>query len=396
MLRRRLILAPLLAILLALPAPAWSITGGQLRSTMTSQMRRAGSTSSAYVIALNGDRRLYALRADRPLIPASINKLFVTATALLRYGPAQRLQTTVLTDGGIDANGVLRGSLYLRGAGDPTLSSARIVALADQLALTRVTGSVIGDGSRFDALPGSASTGGRLDSELGGQLGGLVADRGYARRGWQKRPAAVAAEALRAALQKRNVPVAGRSRVGTTPDGAVELARTSSVPMSQLVALTNTPSDNYYAETLLKDIGASFGGTGSTDAGAQVVEDQMAQIGVRPTIVDGSGLSRADRTSTRQIVTLLASMAGGDDGDAFVSSLSIAGRTGTLAHRLRRTPAEGNCRGKTGTLDNVSNVAGICGTRAGAVAFAILMNGVDPLRAHGLQDRMVSAIARLS
>lgn len=396
MLRRRLILAPLLAILLALPAPAWSITGGQLRSTMTSQMRRAGSTSSAYVIALNGDRRLYTLRADRPLIPASINKLFVTATALLRYGPAQRLQTTVLTDGGIDANGVLRGSLYLRGAGDPTLSSARIVALADQLALTRVTGSVIGDGSRFDALPGSASTGGRLDSELGGQLGGLVADRGYARRGWQKRPAAVAAEALRAALQKRNVPVAGRSRVGTTPDGAVELARTSSVPMSQLVALTNTPSDNYYAETLLKDIGASFGGTGSTDAGAQVVEDQMAQIGVRPTIVDGSGLSRADRTSTRQIVTLLASMAGGDDGDAFVSSLSIAGRTGTLAHRLRRTPAEGNCRGKTGTLDNVSNVAGICGTRAGAVAFAILMNGVDPLRAHGLQDRMVSAIARLS
>ncbi len=387
---------PLLAILLALPAPAWSITGGQLRSTMTSQMRRAASTSSSYFIALNGDRRLYALRADRPLIPASVNKLFVTATALLRYGPAQRLQTAVLTDGGIDANGVLRGNLYLRGAGDPTLSSARIVALADQLALTRVTGSVIGDGSRFDALPGSASTGGRLDSELGGQLGGLVADRGYARRGWQKRPAAVAADRLRAALQKRNVPVAGRSRVGTTPGGAVELAGTSSAPMSQLVALTNTPSDNYYAATLLKDIGASFGGTGSTDAGAQVVEDQMAQIGVRPTIVDGSGLSRSDRTSTRQIVTLLASMAGGDDGDAFVSSLSIAGRTGTLAHRLRRTPAEGNCRGKTGTLSDVSNVAGICGTRAGAVAFAILMNGVDPLRAHGLQDRMVSAIARLS
>jgi D-alanyl-D-alanine carboxypeptidase/D-alanyl-D-alanine-endopeptidase (penicillin-binding protein 4) len=393
--RRRILIVPLLAVLLALPAQAGAITPGQLRSALAGQMRHAGGASGAYVMALDGDRQIYGLRADRAYIPASVNKLFVTATALLRFGPSTRLETTVLTGGEIDEDGVLHGNLFLRGGGDPSLSFPRIAALADELDLTRVEGSVIGDETHFDALRGSAATGGARDWEIGGQLGGLVAARGYAGRGWQKRPAAVAADALRAALEKRDIPVTGRSRIGRVPEDAVELASTSSAPMSELVARTNIPSDNYYAETLLKDLGASFGAGGSTDAGARVVQSQMVELDIRPTVVDGSGLSRSDRTNARHVVQLLANMAGGENADPFDDSLSVVGRTGTLANRMRGTQASGRCRGKTGTLRDVSNVVGICTTRDGEIAFAFLMNGVNVSSAHTLQDRMVSAIARL-
>jgi D-alanyl-D-alanine carboxypeptidase/D-alanyl-D-alanine-endopeptidase (penicillin-binding protein 4) len=394
--RCRPLLGPILALLLVLPAPAGATTPAQLRSSLSAQMRQAGSRASAYVIKLDGDTPLYALRADTPLIPASVNKLFVTATALLLYGPDQRFATTVLTDGQIGPDGVLDGNLYLRGGGDATLTGARIAALAGRLDLTRVDGAVVGDETLLDRVRGSVNTGGARDSEVTGQLGALVADRGYAAHGWQKRPAAVAADALRRALKKRGVPVSGKARIGTTPDDAVELATDESVPMATFIQRTNTPSDNYYAEMLLKDLGASFGDGGSTDAGARVVRDEMSDLDVKPTVVDGSGLSRQDRTTSRAVVLLLAHMAGGELAQPFEDSLAVAGRTGTLADRMRHSKATGRCRGKTGTLSDVSNLVGICDTAAGPIGFAILMNSINTWTAHTLQDRMVTAIARLT
>jgi D-alanyl-D-alanine carboxypeptidase/D-alanyl-D-alanine-endopeptidase (penicillin-binding protein 4) len=393
--RRRLIPALLLAVLLVLPSSASALTPAKLTAALNAQMRQAGSSSAAYVMELNGDDVLYSLRPDQALMPASVNKLFTTATALRRFGAAGTLDTSVVADGEIDG-GVLNGDLYLKGAGDPTLTSIRVAALADKLDITRVKGKVLGDESILDALRGSAVTGGRLDPEIGGQLGGLVTARGYAGSGWQKRPAAVAADALRSALVKRGIKVSGKAGVGVAPQDAPELATSASPTISEIIQRTNVPSDNYYAETLLKDLGAAYGDGGSTKAGAQVVEDEMADLDVRPTIVDGSGLSRGDRTNVRQVVTLLAAMAGGEDSSAYLGSLAVVGRSGTLQYRMRSTPARDRCRGKTGTLHDVSNLAGICTTANGKqVAFAILMNYVNPSSAHVLQDRMVAAIARV-
>ena len=82
---------------------------------------------------------------------------------------------------------------------------------------------------------------------------------------------------------------------------------------------------------------------------------------------------------------------------AFGASLPVAGRSGTLYDRMRRTAARDRCQAKTGTLHDVSALAGYCETTAGArVAFAILMNYVNPYAARRLQDRMVSALARYS
>jgi D-alanyl-D-alanine carboxypeptidase/D-alanyl-D-alanine-endopeptidase (penicillin-binding protein 4) len=84
------------------------------------------------------------------------------------------------------------------------------------------------------------------------------------------------------------------------------------------------------------------------------------------------------------------------DGDAaFTGSLAIAGRTGTLTDRMRGGAAQDRCRAKTGTLRDVSALAGYCTTRSGAnVAFAFLMNYVSPYGARILQDRMTNALAR--
>jgi D-alanyl-D-alanine carboxypeptidase/D-alanyl-D-alanine-endopeptidase (penicillin-binding protein 4) len=396
-------LAPglLVAAVLALPAPASAVSESGLRSALAAQMRQAGAASSVYVVRVDGDEPVYSLRADRPLIPASVNKLFTTSTALDLFGPGERIETAALAKVPLDADGVLKGNLYLKGGGDPTLNAASLDGLADALVeagLTRIDGNVLGDDSFFDQLRGSTNTGGRLDSEVEGQLGALVTSRGYASHGWQKRPAAVAADALRTALVKRDVRVrAKHAGLGIAPEDATELAHISSAPMSTLIRLTNTPSDNYYAETLLKLIGATYGDGGTTRAGAQVVQSTLADLDIKPTVVDGSGLSRSDRTTTRMVVQLLLSMAGGENGEPFVDSLAVTGRSGTVQYRMRTGAAAGDCHVKTGTLHDVSNIAGICTTTGGEqVAFAILMNSISPYTAHILQDRMVTSIAGLS
>jgi D-alanyl-D-alanine carboxypeptidase/D-alanyl-D-alanine-endopeptidase (penicillin-binding protein 4) len=165
--------------------------------------------------------------------------------------------------------------------------------------------------------------------------------------------------------------------------------------MSRLIRLTNKPSDNFFAETLLKDLAHQTGGRGTTAAGARISASHARGLGVRATLVDGSGLSRSDRASPQGIVKLLTAMYASDDSDVFVDSLPIAGRDGTLFDRMRRGAARDRCRGKTGTLSNVSALSGYCEARSGDnYAYSILMNGVYPTGARKLQDLMLQALSR--
>jgi D-alanyl-D-alanine carboxypeptidase/D-alanyl-D-alanine-endopeptidase (penicillin-binding protein 4) len=188
------------------------------------------------------------------------------------------------------------------------------------------------------------------------------------------------------------VVVGRRPKVGVAPDAAVTLAQAGSPPIATLARLANVPSDNFIAETLLKAVGRTFGAAGTTSAGAGVVRSTMSRLGLRLQAVDGSGLSRGNRTTPRQVVALLRAM---KDDAAFLDSLAVAGRTGTLHDRMRRSAAKGRCRAKTGTLISVSALAGYCVSRTGArTAFAFLMNGVNIWSARRIQDRMTGALAR--
>lgn len=376
------------------PAPAVALTQATLARTVSGALATSGAGSGAIVEDLTSRTVLYASRADAARIPASNEKLFTTSTALLRFGPQARLVTSVLRSGPVDAGGRLDGDLVLRGAGDPTLSHAAIARLARAVrraGVRHVTGAVVGDESRFDLRRGGPRTGWAQDSDVGGVLGALTVDRGFAKGAG---PGLAGARDLAHALRSAGITVTGRARTGVTPAGARSVTYARSPTMAQLIALTNVPSDNFYAETLLKDLGATFGAGGTTPAGVAVVAAELRRMGIQPRIVDGSGLSRADRTTPRQVVSLLDAMHSSTAAAAFEDSLAVAGRSGTLRRRMRGTRAAGACRGKTGTLDGVSALSGLCTTAQGhTLAFSMLMSHVGDWRAHELQDRAVEAIA---
>lgn len=375
-------------------------------------MRQAGSYSGTKVVDLTTGRTLYAHHARTRRLPASVEKLYTTATALQRFGPDATLSTTILGRGHMQGHRFV-GTLYLRGGGDPTFGAASFDAanygtgatmeqlVANLRAATGIQaldGNIVADQSVFDGDRGTPATRNRPSTEVEGELSGLSFDRGWYNLSGtvlDAHPARDAGLELASTLKAAGVKVPRHTRVtgGRTPAGATSLASVASPTMATLLGLTNAPSDNFFAEMLLKDLGARFGAGGTTAAGAGVVRSEMAgRFHIHPRLNDGSGLSRYDRTTPAQVVTLLRRMAG---NPAFTASLAVAGRTGTLRHEMRRTYAAGRCRGKTGTLHDVSNLVGYCRARDGhTLAFAVMMNGVYPDAAHPIQNRMVISVAR--
>jgi D-alanyl-D-alanine carboxypeptidase/D-alanyl-D-alanine-endopeptidase (penicillin-binding protein 4) len=407
MTRPTAVLASLLALLaVVLLAPAAHAAGlAATRAGLWRHMAQAGPSSGAYVVDLGTGRTVFSVRPDVPRTPASVEKLYTTSTVLVRFGPTGRLATEVVSAARPDpVTGVLDGDLYLRGGGDPTFGAVGLATLAGRLAdagLTTVTGRVLGDETAFDRLRGTPATGYRTSGYVG-PLSALTFNRGLTGLRapyFQFSPPLAAARAFRRELRRAGVRVLGRATIGTAPPAAVTLAAQLSPPMADLVRATNVPSDNFAAEILLKGLGARFGGAGSTAAGAAVVRATVSPFGIAPRVVDGSGLGRTNATTPRQVVGLLMHMAKDEPEaePAFVGSLPVVGRTGTLRLRMRGTAAQDRCRGKTGSLIGVSALAGYCTTTSGAkLAFAILMNRVNVSGARVLQDRMVAALARYS
>ncbi|MGR3938719.1 D-alanyl-D-alanine carboxypeptidase/D-alanyl-D-alanine endopeptidase [Streptomyces sp. BRA346] len=113
---------------------------------------RGGAAGVVVADADSGDV-LYRHRADDRLMPASNTKLFTSAAAMGLLGPDHTFRTDVLGEGTRHGR-TLRGDLYLRGTGDPTMLAADYDRLAKSVAdagITRVTGRLIADDTRFDA-----------------------------------------------------------------------------------------------------------------------------------------------------------------------------------------------------------------------------------------------------
>jgi D-alanyl-D-alanine carboxypeptidase/D-alanyl-D-alanine-endopeptidase (penicillin-binding protein 4) len=384
-----------------------------LAQTLGSRLRASGGSSAAYVVDLDTGEVLYSSGSQVPHLPASVEKLYTTSTALRRFGANATLTTQMLGSGSL-AGGTWHGTLVLRGGGDPTFGSstfdranygrgATIQTLVRNLlratGIRAVQGAILADGSLFDSKRGTPATGYATSSDVEGVLNGIAYNRGWLTADgsiFQARPTLYAAQRLADALRGAGVRLLRGTRISTGggPAGARQLAAVASPKIATLISLTNTPSDNYFAEMLLKDLGARFGSRGSTAAGAAVVRAEVASaFGIHPTLNDGSGLSRYDSTTPLQVVTLLQKLAGNSN---FVNSLAVAGQTGTLQHENRGTIAQGRCRGKTGTLRDVANLAGYCRARDGhTLAFAFLSDGISsPNYVHGVtQPAMTTALA---
>lgn len=381
----------------------------RLAATLRQAFATAGPASGASVYDLTNHRQLFALRDGVSLPPASLEKLYTTIAVLHQFGPDARFHTTVLGAGHLGRHGVWHGSLYLRGDGDPTLgdgafikawdfgSGANVADLVAQLTadgIRSVTGSVIGDASLFDASPGGPATHYAPDvPDFGGQLSALTYDHGAVMGALS--PGAFAARQLAALLRAAHVKANAAPATGKAPHGAHLLATVASPPLSVLLKLMNVPSDDLFAEMLTKQMGARFEGRGTIAAGADLIRQVIDTYGLRPKILDGSGLDRSDRSSPREAAALLRLVWHTGTGRVLADSLPLVGINGTTRRIAAGTPSAGRCAAKTGTLDNVTNLAGYCHSDDHrTLAFALFIEGPNNATAIPLLGRMVEAIQR--
>ncbi len=358
----------------------------------------AWRATGALALDLGTGRIVYGRNAGVAYRPASNEKLTVALAALDRLGPRFRFPTQALGNGE-QRGSVWRGDLVLKGFGDPTLGRNDLARLADKLeakGIRVVTGSVVGDESRFDARRTAPGWRASFYKKECPPLSALVVDEARVGGRVVDDPALAAARQFQRALRLEGIRVFGTARTGVAGAGATALATVASQPLQALVGEMNRESDNFVAEMLLKALGAERRGRGTSAAGATVVRRVLRDRGVPLAgvrIVDGSGLSLRDRLTARAIAALLVSAWSDPDvRPAFVASLPIAGRTGTLEDRLERPPARGRVRAKTGTTRNASALSGFVRSR---YVFAVVQNG-SPIpwwNARRGQDRFATYLA---
>jgi serine-type D-Ala-D-Ala carboxypeptidase/endopeptidase (penicillin-binding protein 4) len=410
--RDRAYFAALCAVVVALAAPAAvSAQSTPLAATrpsappLPSRLARAlavphinHARSAAVALDLDTGAVVFTRNAALSLVPASTEKLTLAYALLARLGPVHRMRTDVVSEGVVEG-ATLHGDVFLRGQGDPTLSSAGLRRLAAQvraLGIRRIAGGVVGDESFFDSrrtAPGWKSFYYMNESP---PLSALTVDRGRYRGRISGTPALAAALAFRDTLKATGIAVTGRATVGTAAADAVEIAALDSPPLLHILRAVNRESDNFTAEILLKHLGAVEAEKGTTAAGAAVVRQTLAEAGVPldgVRIVDGSGLSLLDRLTAEALVALLE--AAWEDPllrPGFLGTLAVSGQSGTLRRRLRTPPAAGQVFAKTGTTSLSSALSGYV---SGRYAFAVLQNGppLSPWWSRRAQDRFVTVLA---
>jgi D-alanyl-D-alanine carboxypeptidase/D-alanyl-D-alanine-endopeptidase (penicillin-binding protein 4) len=398
-LRARAAVAVLAAALVA-PAAAGAAPG-----TLQTQLDRALrvphvslNATGAVALDLATGETVYSRNASLPLLPASNEKLAVTYAALTALGPAFRIETDVLGEGE-QSGSAWQGDLVLKGYGDPTLSTSDLAQLASQVrasGITSVSGRVLGDESWFDTRRTAPGWKASFYIDESPPLSALIVNRGWTGHATSHDPALAAAQMFRAALVRAGVRVAGGAAHGVADAQAQVLGSVDSPTLMAMVHWMDHVSDNFTAEMLVKELGAVQAGAGTTAAGLGVVTGLLVQAGVPLAgvrLVDGSGLSLLDRLTTDALASLLNVM-WNDPGvrPELLSSLPVAGRTGTLHDRMRNGPAAGVVLAKTGTTNNATALSGFVADR---YVFSVLVNGwpVSWWWSRAAEDRFATVLA---
>ena len=212
-------------------------------------------------------------------------------------------------------------------------------------------------------------------------------------------PTAWFGAALRAALLEAGVAVSG----DTVATAALDAGSWREVAVHRSDLLTtlevvNKRSQNLHAELLLKNLGAELCGAGTWAGGRRAVTEFLTEVGLEPTayeLSDGSGMSRENRFTPRQVTLLLTQMARHRWAEEFMRSLPYSGEEGLRWERRLATGAtRGNVAAKTGWLRAASALSGYAKGRSGQLfAFSILINDVrEKWRADSAQDAIVRAL----
>jgi D-alanyl-D-alanine carboxypeptidase/D-alanyl-D-alanine-endopeptidase (penicillin-binding protein 4) len=356
-----------------------------------------GSVDPSSCMAIGTGRSLVAsVNPTKPVIPASNLKVIVAAAAAEILGPDTVFTTKVV--GAAPVNGVVQGDVYLVGGGDPVLSEAwyaqpnavrkrpplhatSVEALADSLkaaGVTSITGSVVGDGSRYDDERHPPGWGASVISTGDGvPVGALVIDDSMNEKGAiASDPTAFAASTFTDVLRSRGINVAGASSTGTAPADASTLASSDSGTLADVLNEMLATSDNLTAEMMVKEVGLKVAGKGTRVDGLAAIMAKVASWGV-PTdgfvMDDGSGLSRTDRVTC---TGMLAVLQRGTATNLVGAGMAVAGQSGsTLDGRFEEAGLSGVLRGKTGSLRGVKALCGYFPAAGGEVQFVLILNG---------------------
>lgn len=345
---------------------------------------------------IDGLGEVGALEPDVPLLPASNQKLLTAMGVLSVLGPRARLTTVVQTtpDGG----------LAIVGGGDPSLTARgpnSLDALAAQVraaGVTSVPGPLLVDESRYDGMRRAGQWQDWQVPTYAGPLSALMVDDNRYRRDAEflADPALANGQAFRFALAAHGVAVNGPTVHGVAAPNDPVIASLTSAPVSALLTDTLLRSDNMAAEELLKEVGHATGAPGSTAGGLAATRAALAPlcVALAGTDDDGSGLSPADGRSPREWRELLQAARAQPWWPLLRDALPLAGRSGTLSSRFRRTAAEGNVRAKTGTIPGGIALSGYGTTAAGrGFVFSVLVNGARAPAAERPLDALIAAIA---
>jgi D-alanyl-D-alanine carboxypeptidase/D-alanyl-D-alanine-endopeptidase (penicillin-binding protein 4) len=213
-------------------------------------------------------------------------------------------------------------------------------------------------------------------------------------------PSTAYISALTQALTQRGVVALGRLTAAAADSTRADTLFTLlSPPLAEVMPALEKPSQNQIAEVLYKTLGLERTGVGSADSGRAVVERQLRAWGADSTgfvVRDGSGLSRHDYVSPETIVRVLDAARRASYFELFYDALPVAGVDGTIANRMRGTPAQGNAHAKTGYVDRARSLSGYVTTADGRMlVFSMLANNwTTPVRAvERVQDAVVARLA---
>ena len=387
-------------------ATARSVCPAQLSSQLDRIVNRVPGQWSVLVQnqATSGQRQnLYASNPSTLLMPASNNKVFTTAAALVKLGGRYQFRTPIL----VNPIGSELATMRVVGQGDPSFSTIQLRTLTQQLRQkgVRRINLLIGDDTVFRGEPYNSFWATRHRGEgYAAPVNSLLINENNIYDSSVPNPGNYLVGEFRKILTASGIQVIQSTLVKQTPasPSEIELTAIVSPPLSQLISETNQNSNNIYAEALFKTLGRLREPTtlDTSASGVTAVREILSSLDVNPnrySMVDGSGLAERDRASAEALVQTLQAMALQPEAQTFRRSLPVAGRSGTLSNRMGNTSAAGIVSAKTGTLQGAVALSGyINPPNYNPLVFSIIINSNDSASMlRNAIDEMVIILSRL-
>lgn len=338
---------------------------------------------------LTADSIIYAHDNRQLLRPASTMKMITAVAALDRLGGDYLFTTRLYHTGTIDGT-TLRGDLYCRGGMDPLFDDDDMTAFASSLrdaGIDTVRGNIYADLSMKDTVMQGEGWCWDDDNPCLTPLPVNGEDRFMT--------------SFADCLHRVGITVTGDMLRAVTPAGAHEICRRTHTIDSVLLTMMKD-SDNLFAEALFYNLAARQGGRGAgASHGRRAVNRLITLLGLDAAdyyIADGSGLSLYNYVSPHlETAFLRYAYHNSAVYRRLLTSMPVAGVDGTLAQRMRGTPAQYNVKAKTGTVTGISALAGYCTSPNGhRLCFAVINSGIRRAAiGRAFQDRLCTAMCSI-